>query len=218
MKLQNEAYSFAYDDLEQLISESGRFNHAYLFDSLNNCLNKDGGDYKVNHLNQIEQSRDTEYKYDDNGNTKSKASEEDIEFDYDALDRLVRVRKKDEEPIEYIYDSLHRRVIKQKGSNETLYLYQGQNEVGEIEDGSLKTFRTLGLTGMAELGSAILMEIEGKVYIPLYDLSLNIAELISNELERAESYRYNAFGQEVIKTQNESVINPWRFSSKRVDA
>lgn len=217
MNLQNELYSFEYDDLEQLISEKGRFTHDYLFDSHNNCLNKDGESYEVNHLNQIQKTQDADYEYDPNGNTLLKSSDENIEFDYDALDRLIRIRKKDQDPIEYVYDSFHRRVIKKNKDKETLYLYQGQNEIGEVEDNTLKTFRTLGLNEMAELGSAISLEIEGKLYIPLYDLSLNTAELISEELELAESYRYSAFGQEEIEIHYKTSINPWRFSSKRVD-
>ena len=43
-----------------------------------------------------------------------------------------------------------------------------------------------------------------------------MAELISEDFEIEESYRYSAFGQEEIKTHYESVINPWRFSSKGV--
>ena len=53
-----------HDELEQLDAEIGRFNHDFLFDSHNNRLNKDGDEYTVNRLNQIEQAGDTEFAYD----------------------------------------------------------------------------------------------------------------------------------------------------------
>ena len=84
--------------------------------------------------------------------------------------------------------------------------------------------RILGHGLGAEIGAAIGIELEGEVYAPLHDHNGNLVALVNKEGTVAETYRYSAFGEQVIYNEelepvSESVLqNPWRFSSKRQEA
>jgi RHS repeat-associated protein len=82
--------------------------------------------------------------------------------------------------------------------------------------------RILGLGKGAEIGAAVALEIRGKTFVPLHDQSGNVVVLVDMESKRVvENYRYSAFGEEsVYDAEGEKTtqsMNPWRFSSKRVD-
>jgi RHS repeat-associated protein len=205
--------TYQYDLLSQLTSEEGSVSHRYENDSLNNRVSKDGAEHEVNALNQVLSDGNKLYTYDQNGNINSiQHFEKFTYFTYDAFDRLVEVND-DGKVITYRYDEHHRRLSK----NHELYLYQDRNEVAAIGDnGTLYQRRVLGVGLGGEIGAAIAVEIDDHLYVPIHDHNGNVTTLIDTENnEVAESYRYSAFGEE-INPADES-INPWRFSSKRVD-
>ena len=215
---QNLLAEFAYDDLYQLKSESGIKTHQYCHDSLFNCVEKDNKPQEINSLNQLLKTFDQTYSYDKNGNRTVDGNKK---YSYDALDRLNSVTSNDEETL-YTYDSFNRRLTKAHNGNKTHFLYFGQNEVGSIENGILKEFRTLGTGKGAEIGATIAIEKENLTYIPFHDHNGSISCLLNLAGEIIESYRYSAFGEEFIFDENNqptsNSINPWRFASKRVDS
>lgn len=124
------------------------------------------------------------------------------------------------------------------------FLYLQQNEVGSVDSqGVIQELRILGQGKGAEIGAAVALEIRGKPYVPLHDQCGNVAVLVDMESKQvAESYRYSAFGEELVynaagqlskgqlddkdghaevcdsdEKKFAAMINPWRFSSKRVD-
>jgi RHS repeat-associated protein len=215
---------YQYDDLYQIKSETGVAQHTYVFDSLNNRIYKDTVEHQVNDLNQILCQQGIQYVYDTCGNMLSD-SNKNISYSYDALDRLVKV-KKDEDEIEYIYDSLNRRLSKivHLPTKDTRYdyLYQGQNEIGVYQDGKLTELRVLGMGKGAEIGGAVALEIEDEVIVPIHDHNGNVREIYDADThEVIETYRYSSFGEEKIFNregkEETKGINPWRFSSKRYD-
>jgi RHS repeat-associated protein len=209
-------YTYAYDDLYQLISETGPQNHTYQNDSLYNRRKKNESAYTLNDLNQLLQQREWSYQYDPNGNLKLKSSDnEKVEYRYDALDRLIEV-KSGSEVTTYTYDSFHRRLAKTTNGTTTHFLYQGQNEIGAISNGKINELRVLGITRGAEIGSSVLFEIQGQVFVPIHDVFGNVVTLLDLSGNLIESYNYSAFGE--MKTfGNSAVGNPWLFSSKRLD-
>ncbi|MBS0624876.1 MAG: hypothetical protein JSS32_02360 [Verrucomicrobia bacterium] len=150
-------------------------------------------------------------RYDSNGNPILKNNSD---FKYDALDRLVEVTS-DDTHVHFTYDGLHRRLSKTTSTGSTnsnqLYLYDGQNEIGSF--GATQELRILGTTPHAEIGATVAIELGQKLYVPLHDLSGNITFLYTPDGTFTESYRFTAFGEELVS----SSINPWRFSSKRKD-
>lgn len=208
MRIQNDDLAYTYDDLYQLTSES---NHQYKYDSLYNRLEKDGEAYQINDLNQIE----SHFDYDPNGNPIRHG---DRIFSYDALNRLTRIETPKWVQI-YTYDALHRCLTQTtiRGNEQRVkrFLYDGQNEIGTLDETYQPIeLRILGRTPHAEIGSAIAIELQGKIYAPIHDLQGNIAVLLPINFEPASLYRYTAFGEESIQG---SVHSPWRFSSKRID-
>jgi RHS repeat-associated protein len=196
---------FTYDDLSQLTSEKGEFNHSYIHDSLYNLVDRDGIKTSYNAINQ---PLDVEQTYDSNGNLISSG---DRVFRYDALDRLIQVQTPSEK-LHFTYDAFNRRLTK----NEASFIYQGDHEIGMIEKGCLKQFRTLGGHGSgAEIGASLALELEGQVYAPIHDHRGNISALFDTAGTLIASFTYSAFGE---SHSSNDVDNPWLFSSKRLDS
>lgn len=208
MRIQSDEMDYQYDDLYQLTSEKG---HEYQYDSHYNRLEKDGANYEINALNQLV----SHLEYDLNGNPTAQGN---IRYTYDALDRLIRVETP-ECTQRYIYDFLHRCLSKttRRGRLQTIrhFLYDGQNEIGSTDaEFQAVELRILGTAPHAEIGAAIAIELHGKVYVPIHDLQGNVAALLPLDPAPPTHYRYSAFGEE---QGNDTIPNPWRFFSKRVD-
>jgi len=218
---------YTYDDLSQLTSEKGVFNHIYSYDSHYNRLEKDGAQISINDLNQIAHE---EFRYNSNGCPIYKSG---VTYSYDALDRLIEISKEGTSRMVFSYDGLHRRLSKSLYNwangwqfvSEQRFLYDGQNEIGIVDTaGKIQELRVLGPTPHAEIGAAIALELHSQVYAPLHDLCGNVAFLIKpDDNTPVESYRYTAFGEESIfnpqgdPITNSQVGNSWRYSSKRTD-
>jgi RHS repeat-associated protein len=231
------AYTFSYDDLDQLILER---DHTYEFDSLYNRLSKDHLTYTLDAFCQINSDGQSTYTYDSCGNLTS----DRIRYFYDSLDRLIALEDSNQR-IEYTYDPFNRRLSKtvfSKGqrSPESLqwrvsdglsesdvnhrgeckikhirYLWDGDNEIGSMDEKNrIQELRILGEGLGAEIGAAVLYELEGKSYMPIHDHRGCVVVLVDLQTQKPiESYRYTAFGEEL--THN--TFSPWRFASKRVD-
>ena len=199
--------SYQYNDLNQLVNDPS---HHYGYDSLHNRLFKNDQVYTHNSLNQLLSQGDTTYKYDRNGNRIEKRTPDSLTtYKYDALDRLIEVNANGKITT-YAYDAFNRRIMK----NDTLYVYQGQNEIGSMRNGAFLDLRILGNGHGAEIGAAVLCEIAGSTYVPIHDHSGNVIKLLNTQNEVAASYAYTAFG-EILSSDDHP--NPWRFASKRFD-
>ena len=208
-----KAHKYKYDHYKQLIDEGC---HSYSYDSHHNRLAKDKTLYSVNELNQLE-SAEIAFAYTPNGNTHEMGS---AGLKYDALDRLIEYENNGVK-IHYLYDAFHRRLVETVNGLQKHYLYEGENEIGSYSNGR-QELRVLGLSKGAEIGAAVAIEIDGKVFVPLHDLFGNVTHLMdarSNEI--VERYEYSAYGEvQVYDRYNNPTqisINPWQFSSKRRD-
>ncbi|MFZ0564940.1 MAG: RHS repeat-associated core domain-containing protein, partial [Chlamydiales bacterium] len=82
------------------------------------------------------------------------------------------------------------------------------------EQNQIDQLRVLGEGLGAEIGAAVLYELEGVPYMPIHDHRGCIVVLIDVAVnEPVECYRYTAFGEELTG----DTLSPWRFSSKRVE-
>ncbi len=205
--------TFTYDDLSQLTQDDA---HVYTYDSHYNRLSKDGAPYTLNDTNQLLSA----YSYDQEGRPTSKG---DLSFSYDALGRLTSAHRNTTR-VDFAYDSLHRcisrtsftltdnRWVKEDHQD---FLYDEQNEIGSVRNGTLFQLRVLGMAPNAESGAAIAIELDNEVYVPMYDLFGNVRVLMNSIFQPMASYTYSAFGE--IIEDDSSVDNPWRFFSKRYD-
>ncbi len=212
MRLQQEILNYTYDDLYQLIEETGLFAHHSTYDSMKNRLSKDEENYEVNALNQLI----SHLSYNTNGCPTSLGT---TKFIYDALDRLIAIITPNMVQ-RFGYDCLHRCLFKRtvrSNTQQTLYfLYDGQKEIGSFDPSlAIQELRILGATPEAERGAAIAVELKEKIFAPLHDLQGNLTALIPLDGTKPSFYRFSAFGEEKIYGYT---LSPWRFSSKRSDA
>lgn len=199
--LNGKRCSFDYDDYNQISKEEGIFSHRYAHDSLHNRIQKDDENFIYNALNQI---LSKECSYDANGNlTRYK----ETFYTYDAHDRLLKVESPDFTE-NYTYDPFHRRLT----NGSICYAYQDTNEIAAFKYLECVEKRILGLGKGGEVGSAVLIELDGNLYTPYHDHRGNVCAIAQEAI--VESYDYHAFGEEGSKEAR----NPWRFSSKRQDA
>ncbi len=208
--------TFSYDSMYQLKQEGEKL---YEFDSLGNP-----GEFEVGICSQIIQTPDYKLKYDPNGNpTEKKGAKGAIQYHYDALDRLISIIYPNSRKVEYFYDPLSRLISKTVTSNsfwsgehkeEFSYLYDHSFEIGTINSvGEIQELKVLGGRGLGDIGSAIAIELNNEVFLPIHDFRGNIVLLISQDGKITESYEYSAFSQEA--SSRLKFKNPWRFSSKR---
>jgi RHS repeat-associated protein len=218
LSTQGKQTVYTYDDFYHVSSEQGIATHSYAYDSHSSRIQKDNIPSPVNLLHEC-----TDQTYDPNGNPIRSG---DAIYTYDALGRLTSVQTPTLQA-QYIYDPLHRRLAKtvyvksHDGSwalqTEAHYLYDGQNEIGEISpQGTLRQLRILGRSPRSEADSAIALELEGHLYIPFHDLFGNVACIMTPDGKLVEETFFSAFGEE-ITTSTLSTLNPWRFASKRLD-
>ncbi len=224
---------YAYDDTNQLISETGIAQHQFVNDSLYNQIVKDGTNQKFNALHQLLQSPDAVEEYDRNGNLIAKKGNVQVTYGYDPLDRLAWIIQ-GQRQINYIYDSDNRRLYKRYFTwdsaqskwikdEEHRYLYIGKNEVGTVDaTGKIIELRILGLSQGAEVGGALVIEKGDQAYVPLHDHQGNVAVLLDlHTAQPQEVYHYSAFGiEQLYDAKGNSLsdpLSPWRFSSKRYD-
>ncbi|MBS0637825.1 MAG: RHS repeat-associated core domain-containing protein, partial [Verrucomicrobia bacterium] len=203
--------NFSYDFLSQLIQETGPSTHSYSYDSLYNRLKRDDTSYEINSLHSVLSDAKRTFSYDTRGNrTQMQTDKGTFKYTYDALDRLIEVVTP-EASYSYSYDPFNRRLSK---NGDELYLYAFDNEIGSADaEHTIKELRILGEGLGAEIGASIALELDGKTYIPLHDRQGNITTLLDTNGTPVETYRYDAFGNELTIGR----ISPWRFSSKRTD-
>lgn len=221
LETQGVKYTFDYDDLYQIKTETGHVHHAYGFDSLSNRLTKDGEEHTYNDLHQLERKGQEIFDYDTNGNLKLhiKAGKT-TQYAYDVLDRLIAVTKEGM-TVGYYYDGFNRRLIKhQHGQEPEWYVYQGQEEVGNWKQGKFQELRLMDHTRRSPM---LAIELKNKLYVPLYDISGNVACLMDEQGQVVERYRYTVFGETEILTPEGQLIptsavhNPWQYAGKRLD-
>jgi RHS repeat-associated protein len=205
---------YHYDELSQLIEETAPYPHTYVNDPLYNQVVKDGFLQSHNALNQLLKSSQSYYTYDLNGN---RLSDKSRSYEYDALDRLIRIRQQDMH-VSYTYDENNRRLSKtvtqQDQSETTYYFYSGTQELGTYKDGQMIELKIPGEK------SAVAFEIQQTTYLPTYDHLGNVCCLHSPPGELVETYRHSAFGEEQIfdaDNHPSDSINPWRYQGQRHD-
>lgn len=207
--------TYTYDDLYQLIAETGIANNIYTNDSLYNRRTKNKQTYSLNPLNQLLNQNKCQYRYDRNGNLiEKKENNTSIFYTYDALDRLIKVDDNGK-TTSYTYDPFHRRLSKTTPENTTHFLYEHDREIGAITNGRINQLRVLGNGNGAELGATVALELDNITYAVVNDPYGNIVSLLDLSGNVVESYRYTAFGE--MNPLNGAVDNPWMFCGKRYD-
>ncbi|MEI8366354.1 MAG: RHS repeat-associated core domain-containing protein, partial [Parachlamydiaceae bacterium] len=196
--------TFSYDDLNQITSETGPFNHQYLCDSIHNRRSKDTLVNAINDLNQVTNDITFSYTYDLNGRrlTKNRA-----QYTYDALGRLTTFTDGDQ-CIHYVYDTFGRLIERNTTESKAQYLYQFDTEIASFENGQMKTFRALQGTH-----APFAMELDGVLYSSIRNHRGDLCVLLADQTPVC-TYRYSAFGEFL---HDGNITPPWLMSGQRYD-
>ncbi len=230
--LDDETHTIDYDynALSQLIFEKGEVEHKYSYDSIGNRLQRDGSAYKVDGVNQLVEAEGAIYTFDLNGNLATKTlGTRTWTYRSNHLNQIVSIFDPDQNVTKFTYDPSGKRLTKRiesngKKSKVLRFFYLGDTEIGSVDEkGVIIELKIPGNPNNPEYPS-IAIEIKKEIYVPLYDLQGNITCLLDPQRRKVvETYRYFAFGEEVIINQRGRVIsdssagNPWRYRGKRVD-
>ncbi|MBA3722214.1 MAG: hypothetical protein H0W88_07425 [Parachlamydiaceae bacterium] len=197
---------FRYDRQNQIIFESTSEKNAYAYDTLGNCIKQNDQLRKINAYNQLVADKETEYRYDLNGNLQSQISPQ-ISYKYDALNRLVECVQGGN-TTNFIYDASGRCIlIKENGAQKKL-IYLGNKEIGSLQKGKITEFRLQDPQKYSEKTFAI--ELSNEIFFPIQDHRSNIVALVKDN-KLVESYRHTAFK----KGAESGVENPWAFANRR---
>jgi RHS repeat-associated protein len=222
---------YDYNALYEIISEKGKREHTYSYDSLGNRLKRDNSSYKINDLNQVLEAEGKIFTFDPMGNLETKTTNgQTWNFQTNPLGHLVSVQDPNQTTISFTYDLNGKRLSKKveaKGKKTKIYryFYLGQMELGCLDEkGNIIELKIPSDPNNPETSPCIAIEIKKETYAPLYDLQGNVACLIDPERRKVvESYHYSAFGEEEITNERGKVVadsavsNPWRYRGKRVD-
>lgn len=184
---------FAYDSFNHLIKES---NHHYSYDSLGNCLWKNGQQQIINSLNQLI----NEESYDVNGNLIAKGS---VNYTYDALDRLIACEKEGIKAT-FIYDSFDRCLQITDATGTKQLLYQKDQEIGSLSHGKIQELR------FVHQEKTFAIELQGEVFFAIQDYRGNICALQKEGGQIDQWMRHTAFG-----SSDKKMLSPWRFANRR---
>ncbi|MBN2479046.1 MAG: RHS repeat protein [Parachlamydiales bacterium] len=201
----SETSSFAYNDFNQVVNETGLFEN-----------------YKSDNIK-------ANLSFDENENIiEKKDIDKSSKYTYDALDRLIKVETNDE-IVSFSYDGLNRKIQKdvfdiQNSKNivHINYLYDDYEEIAAYGDKTPFELKVLGLKTKNGY-KAVAFELKKDIYAPLYDNFGSVSSLISINQGLVESYRYSASGENLICTSSGKVrkysqfANPWQYLEKRVD-
>lgn len=223
-----------YNALSQLTSEKNG-NITYSYDSIDNRLKENKENLLYNSLNQLVSQAKTEYVYDPQGNLIRKTLDgEETKFESNILSQLVEIEQPDKTFLRFSYDPFGRKLIKKtynsKEKNRQLLsttrsFYLGHHELGTLDEkGDIQTLRIPGISESGISLKSVAIEIKGKPYAVLHDISGNVSALVDSSTGKVvESYIYSAFGQEKIYDASQNLIsssavgNHWRYAEKPID-
>jgi RHS repeat-associated protein len=200
---------FSYDRYDHLTAEHFGENNTFDYDSLGNCLTKNGQEQTINGLNQLCHDGHSTYHYDPNGNLIAQ-SRPHILYRYDALNRLTTIEKEGEQ-ITLHYDAFNRCIQINDSTGQKQLLYQGDKEIGSIQSGRIKELCLAHPNPSHE--HVFAFELDQQTYFPVQDYRYNISALYRQDGSIAQWTRYTSFGQQ--SAQGIDLDNPWRFANRR---
>ncbi|GBC63459.1 RHS repeat-associated core domain-containing pro tein [Desulfonema ishimotonii] len=171
--------------------------------------------------------------YDDDGNM---TGYDGATYTWNAENRLIAAETADKR-ITFLYDYMGRRVRKQVYSgtpgswnavpDETrVFVYDGWNLIRETVSGTAsgETYYVWGLDlsqsvqGAGGIGGLLCSVSGGEVRRYTYDANGNVGQLVDEAGAIVARYEYDPFGNEIRAEGDDAQNNPFRFSTKYLDA
>ena len=219
---------FAYNmrsELEDAVMGTNQYNYAY--DPIGNrrmaTNNAEALSYVANSLNQYSQiSNQTSQvtpAYDLDGNM---ISYKGWTFVWDAENRLV-LASNATTVVSNSYDYMSRRVAKTVNGQTATYSYQGWAMITEATTSTTNSYvYGLDLSGTSQgagtIGGILAANFNGTTAFYAYDANGNVTDLVGTNGEFLAQYQFDPYGNTISKTGTLADVNPFRFSTKYLDA
>ncbi|WP_068468618.1 RHS repeat-associated core domain-containing protein [Candidatus Protochlamydia phocaeensis] len=202
--------AFSYDRFDHLAVEAGNDTNCYQYDSLGNCLAKNGQARGINALNQVTQDEQSAYSYDVNGNLIAQSHPPAL-YRYDALNRLISCEQNGA-LILFGYDAFNRCILlaDQEGSKQLLY--QGDQEIGSLLGGKIQELRIVHPN--ADQDKVFAIELKQGTFFPVQDFRHHLCALRKQDGSLAQWKGYSAFGSQTMQGEA-SLACPWGFGNRR---
>ncbi|MCB1114207.1 MAG: RHS repeat protein, partial [Chlamydiia bacterium] len=199
------AKSYTYDAQDNLSSEKGAQANTFTYDALGNCVIENDTPRTHNHLNQLIETADETLSYDTNGRLTQRPNHA---YRYDALGRLLGYSSPSDN-ITFTYAAGPRLLKFTQNNESTSLLYQGDHEIGSLQNGTLTQLKLIDPTHPE---TTLAIECDNTPYFTQQDSKGNITTLEDIHGTLIESYAYSAF-QEIPTTT--APLSPWRFANRR---
>jgi RHS repeat-associated protein len=213
--------NYTYDAIYQLtqVVASGTpptTSETYSFDAVGNRLSSLGvSPYSYNSSNELTSTPNATFTYDGNGNTTSKVDAGGTtNYTWDFENRLTSVTLPGSGgSVNFKYDPFGRRVYKSSSTSTSIYAYDGDNIIEEMDSsGSAVARYTQGL-GIDE-PLAILRSSTTSYYEA--DGLGSITSLSNDAGSLTQTYTYDSFGQQTASSG--SLINPFLYTGREFDS
>lgn len=188
------------------------------FNEIGQLTKKLGKEVVLDDFGNVIADGQSHYFYDANGNLIQK---DGIHYYYDALNRIQKVEVDGKLQAAFEYDVFNRK-IKEKIysaegsiSAEKTFIWDGFEEIGEIENGSIQNLKFISAPGETLCAPARAIFSQGNYFLTETDLRGSITSLHEfGSKSVTESYKYDMYGNCLEETKKG--ISPWRYSGKRL--
>jgi len=204
---------------------TNQYNYAY--DPIGNRTvatnNDEALSYVANSLNQYSQiSNQTSQvspAYDSDGNMTGYKG---WTFVWDAENRLV-LASNATTVVSNSYDYMSRRVVKVVNGQAALFTYQGWAMIMETTATATNSYvYGLDLSGTSQgagtIGGVLAAKFNDATAFYAYDANGNVTDLVGTNGEFLAQYQFDPYGNTISKTGALADVNPFRFSTKYLDA
>jgi RHS repeat-associated protein len=223
---------FAYNLRSELVDAAmGTNQYNYAYDPIGNrrsaTNNAEAWNYVANALNQYSQLTNNQTPitpaYDLDGNM---TSYRDWTFVWDAENRLI-LASNATMVVSNSCDYMSRRVAKVVNGQAIVFTYQGWAMIREVSGTTTNSYvYGLDLSGTAQgagtIGGILSASFGGTTSVSsafyCYDANGNVTDLVGTNGEFLAQYQFDPYGNTISKTGTLADANPFRFSTKYLDA
>src|SRR5271157_4844519 len=206
--------NYGYDAIYELqqVTQGGSTTENYSYDAVGNRLSSSGvPTYSYNTSNELTATSSGSYTYDANGNTLSDPSGKSYSWDFE--NRLTQAVVPGTGTVTFKYDPFGRRIQKSSPSFTSVFLYDGPEQIEEIDNSSNVLARYTHGPGIDELfaesrsGTSSFYDQDGLGSVT--SLSNSTGTLVN-------TYTYDSFGN--ITSSTGTVRNPFHYTGREFDA
>jgi RHS repeat-associated protein len=209
----NVTTNYGYDKIYQLLqaSQGATTSESYTYDPVGNRLSSLGmSSSSYNVSNEPTSTVSGSYSYDNNGNTVTDANGRT--YTWDINNQLSQVAMPGMDAVTFKYDPFGPRIQKSSSSNATIYLYDEDNLIEEVDAvGSQVARYTYGYA----IDEPHTMTRDGVTSFYEQDGEGSITSLTNSTGAITDAYTYDSFGK--ITAVTGTTTNPIRYTGREYD-